>query len=184
MDDLKRVLDYHEASKHDFHAYAPGPGRMDWANQPDPFRRYRGAPVLELEHLPPGDTPRYEPAFLLGGVPPAPLDRRSISQLFYDSLSLSAWKQVGDNRWSLRVNPSSGNLHPTEGYLICGRVAGLTDRPVVCHYAPQAHALEVRTSFPLKLWQALAAHLPADGVLIGPSSIPWPLAGTDRLRGL
>jgi hypothetical protein len=28
--------------------------------------------------------------------------------------------------WALRVNPSSGNLHPTEGYLLCGPVVELT----------------------------------------------------------
>jgi hypothetical protein len=28
--------------------YAPGPGYMDWANQPDPFRRFSGAGNIEL----------------------------------------------------------------------------------------------------------------------------------------
>ncbi|TVR64991.1 MAG: hypothetical protein EA420_04215 [Candidatus Competibacteraceae bacterium] len=32
------------------------------------------------------------------------------------SLGLSAWKQHRGSRWALRCNPSSGNLHPTEGY--------------------------------------------------------------------
>ena len=43
-----------------------------------------------------------------------------VSRLFEDSLALSAWKEHRGHRWSLRVNPSSGNLHPTEGYLLCG----------------------------------------------------------------
>ena len=34
------------------------------------------------------------------------------------SLGLSAWKQFRASRWSLRVNPSSGNLHPTEAYVV------------------------------------------------------------------
>ena len=42
-------------------------------------------------------------------------------------MGLSAWKAVEDHRWALRINPSSGNLHPTEGYVICGRVPGLTE---------------------------------------------------------
>jgi nitroreductase len=33
------------------------------------------------------------------------------------SLGPSAWKSYGAKRWALRRNPSSGNLHPTEGYL-------------------------------------------------------------------
>ena len=28
--------------------YAPGPGLLDWANQPEPFRTWAGAPVVEL----------------------------------------------------------------------------------------------------------------------------------------
>ena len=51
-------------------------------------------------------------------------------------MGLSAWKQYGASRWALRVNPSSGNLHPTEAWIVRdGRV---------CHYAPREHALEER----------------------------------------
>lgn len=170
---LQPLLAYHELSKHDFQAYAPGPGYLDWANQPDPFRRFPGAPVAPLEHLPPGDLPRYEPAFLPGHIAPAPVDRHSISQLFYDSLALSAWKQAGGSRWALRVNPSSGNLHPTEGYLISGPLAGISETPFVAHYAPKEHGLEVRARLRPAEWSALAAGLPAGAVLVGLSSILW-----------
>ena len=34
---------YHERTKHHFHRYAAALGYMDWATQPDPFRRYAGA---------------------------------------------------------------------------------------------------------------------------------------------
>ena len=37
------------------------------------------------------------------------------------ALGLSAWKRFGESRWSLRVNLSSGNLHPTEAYVPAGR---------------------------------------------------------------
>lgn len=47
-------------------------------------------------------------------ITPQPLTADTISELLY-SLSLSAWKQAGGARRPLRVNPSSGNLHPTEG---------------------------------------------------------------------
>lgn len=36
------VAAYHERTKHHFHRYAASPGYMDWATQPDPFRRYIG----------------------------------------------------------------------------------------------------------------------------------------------
>ncbi len=81
----------------------------------------------------------YDDAFALGRILPAPVTLRTISQLFYDSLAISAWKSTGEASWALRVNPSSGNLHPTEGYLICGPIRGLCDTPLVCHYAPEGN---------------------------------------------
>ncbi|MGD0101189.1 MAG: hypothetical protein ABSC60_12650, partial [Acidobacteriota bacterium] len=45
---LERVLAYHQRSKHHFGRYAPSPGYMDWASQPDPFRRFEGTPIILL----------------------------------------------------------------------------------------------------------------------------------------
>jgi SagB-type dehydrogenase family enzyme len=172
-DHLEGVIAYHQATKHHFNAYARGPGYLDWTTQPDPFRRYQGAPLIELEHVAPGKRPLFEQALLVGQVAIAPLNHHSLSQLFFDSLAISAWKQAGDVSWALRVNPSSGNLHPTEGYLICGPVQGLGDTPAVYHYVPQEHALELRTRFPLEAWRTLTAELPPNSVLVGLTSIHW-----------
>jgi SagB-type dehydrogenase family enzyme len=168
-----QVIDYHQATKHAFNAYARGPGYLDWATQPDPFRRYHGAPLIELEHPPPDEGPLFETALEGGGVPPAPLNRHSLARLFFDSLALSAWKQAGEARWALRVNPSSGNLHPTEGYLVCGPVAGLAESGMVAHYAPHEHALELRAHLPRETWASLAAQLPPRAALVGLTSIHW-----------
>jgi SagB-type dehydrogenase family enzyme len=170
---LSTTLGYHERTKHYPGRYARAPGQMDWATQPDPFRRFVGAPLLDLERLPWGTEPRYEPTFFPGRIPPEPLARRSLSQLFHDSLALSAWKQAGGERWPLRVNPSSGNLHPTEGYLVAGPVAGLHERAAVFHYAPREHALERRAELPDQTWAALARQLPPGSVLVGLTSIHW-----------
>ncbi|MEO5657159.1 MAG: SagB/ThcOx family dehydrogenase [Nitrospiria bacterium] len=172
-DALTQVIAYHQATKHHLHAYARGPGHMDWDTQPDPFRRYEGAPLIALDHVPPSPEPRYETVFVEGHVPSQPLTHRTVSQLFADSLALSAWKQAGDTSWPLRINPSSGNLHPTEGYLICGPIAGLCTTPMVGHYAPAEHALERRADVPLGTWQALIADLPHPVVLVGLTSVHW-----------
>jgi SagB-type dehydrogenase family enzyme len=172
-DKTERVVAYHQRTKHRFDRFARGPRTLDWATQPDPFRRYVGAELLPLAQIPSGNSPPYESAFSPGHLSPAPLDRRSVSQLLFDSLAISAWKRAGDVTWALRVNPSSGNLHPTEGYLICGEVPGLTGTPAVCHYAPREHALEVRARVPLAAWQGLTADLPAGTILIGLTSIHW-----------
>jgi SagB-type dehydrogenase family enzyme len=171
--DRDTIFAYHQATKHHFNRFADGPGRLDWATQPDPFRRYSGASLIKLAHVLPDDEPPYAAGFQIGHVPPAPADFAGISRLFLDSLALSAWKQYGGERWALRVNPSSGNLHPTEGYLLCGPAPGLTETPIVAHYAPREHALEVRAAFPLAMWQAMTAGLPPATVLVGLTSIHW-----------
>ena len=51
-------------------------------------------------------------------------------------------------RWALRVNPSSGNLHPTEGYVLIGGIAELGEAPGLFHYAPAEHGLERRADCP------------------------------------
>ena len=42
------VVAYHERTKHHVHRYAAALGYMDWATQPDPFRRYAGAELVRL----------------------------------------------------------------------------------------------------------------------------------------
>ena len=78
-------------------------------------------------------------------------------------MGLSAWKQYQTSRWALRVNPSSGNLHPTETYLV-------RDARVL-HYAPREHALEERARLDLEAWQTFAGG--GDGFLVALTSIHW-----------
>ncbi len=170
IDPVLAVLAYHDRTKHRPGRYANALGYMDWRTQPDPYRRFPGAPLLPLEVVPPTPAPTWDEV-LEGRVPPAPLDRRFVSQLLFDSLALSAWKVAGPNRWALRVNPSSGNLHPTEGYVVSGPVAGLLPAPAVLHYAPAEHALELRRTLGPAEWALLC--LPEDALLIALTSIHW-----------
>ena len=170
---LTTIRQYHQVTKHHVHRFAHGPGHLDWDTQPDPFRRYDGAPVIGLDMVPSTEEPRYDDAFVEGRHPPVPLNRRGISQLFFDSLAISAWKSAGGARWALRINPSSGNLHPTEGYLLCGPVDGLCAGPMVCHYAPKEHALEVRAKVDVALWESLCKRCPPETIFVGFTSVHW-----------
>ena len=111
---LKQVLAYHDETKHRPTAYARSLGYMDWDNQPQPFRTYANAPVLELplkkELAPYSLDQLYQRA-----VDPVPVNLSSVAACLELSLGLSAWKRYGRNEWSLRMNPSSGNLHPHRG---------------------------------------------------------------------
>ena len=55
-DQIEAAMRYHERTKHQFNRYADGPGQLDWANQPNPFRRYEGAPLVAFEVVSEYDT--------------------------------------------------------------------------------------------------------------------------------
>jgi SagB-type dehydrogenase family enzyme len=167
------AIAYHERTKHHPKRYARSLGYLDWANQPDPFRRFEGAPRVGLDRPEPGPEPRLDAVYRPGSLRPAALDRRSLSQLMFDALALSAWKRFGNDRWSLRCNPSSGNLHPTEGYLVLPAIEGVTATPAVSHYCSFDHALERRFELSASEWAALTAGLPDGCLLVGLSSIHW-----------
>ncbi len=164
------VLSYHQRTKHRLDRYARSPGFLDWDNQPDPFRRYDGSQRLALPLLqedPPGGLRTlYE-----GAKEAQRLDRAAIGAVLELSLALSAWKQAGGSRWSLRINPSSGNLHPTEAYLLLPSLEGL--KPGLYHYQPFLHALERRAEFREPLLHRLFPEGEPSGFLLGLTSIFW-----------
>ena len=169
----KLVVAYHERTKHHYHRYAASLGYMDWATQPDPFRRYSGVDLVRLPLPEPGRLLPYWQLYALRGVPPEPLSLESISLFFRYALSLTAWKRFHETTWSLRANPSSGNLHPTEGYAILPAIERLGDAPAVYHYAPKEHALERRAILDAKAWSELCAPFSEGSFLVGLSSVHW-----------
>jgi SagB-type dehydrogenase family enzyme len=167
------VLAYHDATKHHPQRYARGPGQLDWGTQPNPFRRYEGASLVLLLLGGCEQTPAYDDLFVPRAVPPQPVNQRSVSTFFECSLGLTAWKSYRGASWPLRCNPSSGNLHPTEGYLLAGPLAGIGETPGVYHYAPREHALERRHEIPMAAWQRLMEGWGDAAFLVGLSSIHW-----------
>ncbi len=182
MSDLKNIFQYHNNSKHGYYSFAPGPGYLDWASQPDPFRKYEGADIVHLKKIPQTERPFFAEALQDSSFEASQVNFDSISQLFYDSLAISAWKSYQGTKWALRVNPSSGNLHPTESYLISGPIRGLANFPIISHYSPLSHSLEIRANFPDEVWKKMVKGLPSDAIFIGLSSIYWREAWKYGLR--
>lgn len=157
------VLNYHNQTKHSLERYARGPETIDWEDQPDQFRRFKGCEIVELPH--PGkefdvlfaDLDKPE------SIPASPLNLVNVGLLLELAFGLSAWKQFGLSRWALRCNPSSGNLHPTEAYLI--NTDSHLAKPGIYHYVSHDHHLERRCLF--------NQDIPGAGILIGLSSVPW-----------
>jgi SagB-type dehydrogenase family enzyme len=186
-EELEAILAYHQASKHNFKAYAPGPYHLDMQIMPDPFLNYYGTRLLNLdlwsdEQIKTEIFPAYEQAFSPEKLRASELSKKSISQLFFDSFAISAWKAAGGTKWPLRVNPSSGNLHPTEVYLISGPVKGFLKNPSVCHYAPLPHALELRAEFSQETWEMLRSGFPEGTIFVGLTSIYWRVSWKYGLR--
>ena len=171
-DPLTLVRDYHEATKHHPGRYARSLGYLDWATQPDPFRRFQGSSLTTLPLPEPSPLPSYHQLFTPGNVQPSALGVESLSRFLYLSLAISAWKRAGDTTWALRCNPSSGNLHPSEGYLLLPAIEGLGAAGLY-HYAPREHGLEQRCVLTPQAGQAFAAALPPGSFLVGLTSIHW-----------
>ncbi|MBI3411257.1 MAG: SagB/ThcOx family dehydrogenase [Planctomycetes bacterium] len=171
MSSISIALSYHQQTKHQLDRFARSLGYLDWASQPDPFRTFEGAMRIELPLAADGVATPYADLYIPSAVPARPLDLGSIAILFELALGLSAWKEFKGNRWALRCNPSSGNLHPTEGYAI------LPDLPPfeagVYHYVSHDHCLERRCFLEEGAATKLTEALPKDSFLVGLSSIHW-----------
>ena len=166
--ELQTVYHYHETTKHSQQRYARSLGYMDWSTQPDPFRNYNGAVSFLLPLALDNATPPYH--LLNSDLPSAPLLKESISQLLQFSMGIAAWKVSGDSSWAVRCNASSGNLHPTETYLVLPPVlAEQNDKSGVYHYAPKNHGLEMLATFDTPFWEGL----PKGSFLVGFSGISW-----------
>lgn len=171
---IRTVLEYHARTKHHLDRYARSLGYLDWSTQPDPFRRYKHAPLIALSASEPdARPPLFDDLYVGNGIVPRTVSADTIAQLFYDSLAISAWKAIPGNRWPLRCNPSSGNLHPTEAYLLCDAMAGFGEGPGLYHYRALEHALELRGSWGQTDWQKIVSGAPGNTFFIGLSSIHW-----------
>ncbi len=161
---------YHERTKHHIDRLAKSLGYLDWANQPEPFRFYEGTKKIELPLLKEDPKCPYKALYDIRRCSFENFNVNTISKFLELSLGLSAWKSIPGSQWSLRMNPSSGNLHPTESYLIIPDYDGLKG---IYHYNPFLHALEERALLPDKTVNKIRKHFKTDGFLVVLTSIFW-----------
>ena len=136
---------YHEATKHSHERLRISAYTLDWANMPDPFRHYEAVPVIDLPADPPApEIPALDVLRGKSGRSAAQDGAAWLSELLHYSAAISAAKRVPSTgyRYSLRVNPSSGNLHPTEFHFATRGLAGWEDG--LYHYRPSSHMVELR----------------------------------------
>ena len=164
---LNMVYTYHNETKHSQQRYARSLGYMDWATQPNPYRTYSNTKKIQLPLSFENNTLEYSQIFNEKNEDKlsAPLCKESISQFFQFSLGLAAIKEHGDQAWALRCNASSGNLQPSEAYILSSDIPGIDDG--LYHYSPQEHELELLSNANKEL------ELPKDNFLVSLSSIVW-----------
>jgi len=165
------VFNYHQQTKHRFNRYANSLGYLDWVTQPNPFRFYNNCPVLQLPFIKQDPELQATKLYSTSEIKAQPFSKDNISKFLELSLGLSAWKEFDGMKWSLRMNPSSGNLHPTEAYLLITEVEALDAG--VYHYNPSLHALEQRSQFSEKSIEGITNALQTKGFFIALSSIFW-----------
>lgn len=177
---------YHRQTKHSLASLTGGEHYLDWANQPDPFRKYPGAVSIELPRDIEVNNLGYFQALelMLSGqgvldsqpwTANAKPDLSFVSNLLFYSMAVSAWKEIrGTNhRWALRVNPSSGNLHPTETHLLVQSIAGLDAG--IYHYRVSDHYLEQRAlgNQAESIWASLTGNSKCPPLIVCLTSIFW-----------
>src|ERR1700722_10369617 len=103
--ETQRLFAYHQATKNTYQSVRAGAHFLDWANQPDPFRTYQGAPTILLPQSPDGFpvTGTFAAMAGLAGGARFPtgnqscssestrLDARWLSRLLWYSMAVSAW---------------------------------------------------------------------------------------------
>jgi len=189
-EDTERLFAYHQATKHTYHSVRSSAHYLDWKNQPNPFRTYEGAPVTPLPPAP--GFPDIGAFAAMDALDTKTwlanennsedreaalqLDTLRLSRLLWYSMAVSSWKKVPStgSRYSLRVNPSSGNLHPTETYLALRGFTGVDDG--LYHYRADLHALELRSSGGWTQYLAQELRIPwaeESPLIVGLTSIFW-----------
>lgn len=158
---LALTLAYHERSKHRLDRYAAGPGPLDWDAQPDPFRCWNWTQYIKLPRQPVELPVTW--AELNTERPAAPITLDNLGTLLRLAVAVTAWKSYEGAKWPLRAHPSSGNLHPTEAYVIAHWVEGLADG--LYHYQARHHCLEWRAG------EGVLSERP--GLWLGLSSVHW-----------
>ena len=161
---------YHLETKHYFNRLARSLGYLDWANQPNPFRFYKGAEVIKLPlSIPDPDCP-YKALYDPNLCDKQDINLKTLSKFLELAYGLSAWKSIPGSQWALRMNPSSGNLHPTEVYVIVPDINGIEG---IFHYNPYLHALEKRASLTEEISKRIKDYYQTECFLMALTSIPW-----------
>jgi len=108
---LSKIM--HKRTKHHPNKLAKSLGYLDWENQPSYYKEYL-VPKIDLDYFNLNLT--YDKLYTKNT--PYEINLKTIGTFLKNSLAINAVKKLFASQWEVRVNPSSGNLHPEETYII------------------------------------------------------------------
>ena len=161
------IIAYHERTKHHPGRYARGPRDLDWATQPNPFRRFPGAPLFRLPLATADPTP--PAAALFGALPVAPQRLTWETLGLFFELSSGPFRTKGNPRFQLVFADQSLQRQPPSHRGLC-RAA----RPGMA--AGQCGCLSLRivgSRFGTTSATITGARLDGTGFWVGLTSITW-----------
>ena len=132
---------YHRATNHSLESVQRSTHRMEWDNQPMPFKIY---PSLEGERLSGALTGTGIPAVSALSLPPVPGDAVPTAEdlaalLFYTGGVTKVGTVAGGGKLHFRAAACTGALYHIEIYLVCGPLPGVDAG--VYHFGPHDFAL-------------------------------------------
>lgn len=156
---------YHDQTKYTPEGIASSQHRLDFNNQPTPFKEYLNKKNIDLSYLLPIER---NPFSDIGIKNPKEFTEEEkslakLSQLLYFSDGITAMIPYNDKPFYMRSSPSAGGLYPTEIYVLANSYKGLENG--VYNYQAINHGLTLiqKGDFREKLTEATFNHLLING---------------------
>jgi SagB-type dehydrogenase family enzyme len=132
---ITSAREYHDGTVHSPESVRTSSHRLDWRNEPLPFKIYPDLPAVPL----PRDFPAagMDSLGALSGSPAGslPLDLERLAALLFLSAGVTRTKKYPSGvETHFRAAPSTGALYQTEVYVVTGDVTDL--EPGVYHFSP------------------------------------------------
>ena len=151
---------YHELTKYTPTGIASNQQRLDFSNQPIPFKKYPNKKSIDLScFLPLGSNPFSDAG--IKNPKDYTKDDKSLavlSKLLYLSNGITAMIPYPDRPFYMRAAPSAGGLYPTEIYLCTDSYPGLEDGIYNYQIDKQSITLINAGSFKQKVLEACFNH--------------------------
>lgn len=138
---MASAREYHQRTKHSIASVQADRHGLDWANQPLPFKIYRGLAPLSLPRgLAPGAVPALTALATCRGAGHAPIDQRELARLLHLSAGILRSRRYPNGQvMYFRAPACTGALYHIDLYLVCGELPDLAAG--VYHFGPHDFAL-------------------------------------------